>query len=68
MTKKILDSLGLDAVNPGTWLGSESSEDDSARIVESINPANGEVIAGVRSTSAAEYERLVSAAQESFKE
>ena len=27
MTKKILDSLGLDAVNPGTWLGSDSSED-----------------------------------------
>jgi aldehyde dehydrogenase (NAD+) len=68
MSKKILDALGLDAVNPGTWLGSESSEDDSTRIVESINPANGEVIAGVRSTSDAEYDRVVSAAQESFKE
>ena len=68
MTKKILDPLGLDAVNPGTWLGGESSEDDSARVVESINPANGEVIASVRSTSTAEYERLVGAAQDSFKE
>jgi aldehyde dehydrogenase (NAD+) len=68
MTKKILDPLGLDAVNPGTWLGGESSEDDSARVVESINPANGKVIASVRSTSTAEYERLVGAAQDSFKE
>jgi aldehyde dehydrogenase (NAD+) len=68
MTKKILDPLGLDAVNPGTWLGGESSEDDSARVVESINPANGEVFASVRSTSTAEYERLVGAAQDSFKE
>ena len=68
MSKKILDSLGLEAVNPGTWLGSQSSEDESARIVESINPANGEVIASVRSTSDAEYDRVVSAAQESFKE
>jgi aldehyde dehydrogenase (NAD+) len=68
MSKKILDSLGLEAVNPGTWLGSESSEDDSARIVESINPSNGEVIASVRSTSDAEYERVVKAAQESFRE
>ena len=68
MTKKILDSLGLDAVNPGTWLGSDSSEDASARIVESVNPANGEVIAGVRSTTPAQYDRIVKAAQESFEE
>jgi aldehyde dehydrogenase (NAD+) len=68
MSKKILDSLGLEAINPGTWLGSESSEDESAKIVESINPSNGEVIAGVRATSDAEYDRVVKSAQESFKE
>ena len=65
--KKILDSLGLDAVNPGTWYGSESSSDDSTSLIESINPSTGEVIASVRSTSAAEYEALVGKAQESFK-
>ena len=36
---KILDRLGLAAVNPGTWLGPESSEDASADVIESVNPA-----------------------------
>jgi aldehyde dehydrogenase (NAD+) len=66
--KKILDSLGLDAVNPGTWYGNESSSDDAASLIESINPATGEVIASVRSTSAAEYDALVSKAQAAFAE
>ena len=66
--KKILDSLGLAATNPGTWLGGDSSEDASATMIESTNPANGELIASVRSTTAAEYDRLVAAARESFEE
>ena len=65
--KRILDSLGLDAVNPGTWYGSESSEDTSGELIKSINPANGEVIASVRSTGTAEYERLLTMATESFQ-
>jgi aldehyde dehydrogenase (NAD+) len=63
----ILTQLGLSAVNDGTWLGSESRSDRSATLIESINPANGEIIASVRSTSLAEYEQVVAAAQESFK-
>ena len=66
--KKILDSLGLEALNAGTWIGAESSQDDGGSVIESINPANGEVIASVRSTTPAEYERVVAAARESFKE
>jgi aldehyde dehydrogenase (NAD+) len=66
--KQILDSLGLESVNPGTWYGSENSSDDSASLIESINPSTGEVIASVRSTSAAEYEKLVAMAQDTFKE
>ncbi|MDH3532079.1 MAG: aldehyde dehydrogenase family protein [Gammaproteobacteria bacterium] len=64
--KKILDSLGLDAVNPGTWCGSEPSEDTTAALIESINPANGEVIASVRATTATEYEKVVQQAQQAF--
>ena len=64
--QKILDSLGLDAVNSGTWYGSESSSDESTSLIESINPSTGEVIASVRSTSPAEYDQLVNKAQESF--
>ena len=65
--KDILDSLGLEAVNPGTWFGSEASEDTSAPLIESINPTTGEVIASVRSTTAADYERVLKMAQESFQ-
>ena len=36
MTKKILDSLGLGQTNPGTWLGSESSEDAAAPLMPRI--------------------------------
>ena len=65
--KKILDNLGLEATNAGTWYGHESSEDTSAALIDSINPATGETIASVRSSTADEYERLVGMAQESFR-
>jgi aldehyde dehydrogenase (NAD+) len=64
----ILNRLGLSDSNPGTWLGARSLEDDSAALIESINPANGERIASVRSTTAAEYETVITAARESFLE
>lgn len=65
--KTILDSLGLENVNAGTWYGSESSADESADLIESTNPANGELIASVRSTTSAEYDRVVTMAAESFR-
>jgi len=64
----ILKKLGLAEINPGTWLGSKSLEDTSTKLIESINPATGEVIASVRSTSAADYEQLVTQARETFLE
>ena len=66
--KKLLDSLGLEAANPGTWIGSESTEDSAAPMIESTNPANGELIASVRSTTPEEYDRLVEDARKSFEE
>jgi len=66
--KNILDSLDLEALNPGTWLGAESIEDSNANIIQSINPATGEVIGSVRSTTAAEYEKVVTTARASFAE
>lgn len=64
--KQILDQLGLGAVNDGTWIGAKSSADKSAGLIESINPATNEVIASVRSTTLAEYEKVVAAAEKSF--
>ena len=66
--KKILISLGLDNVNHGTWLGAESSGDSKGSIIESVNPATGDVIAGVTATSADEYEKVIEAARASFAE
>jgi len=66
--KEILASLGLDEINAGTWFGSESSASDDAPLIKSVNPANGEVIASVRSTTAAEYDKLVNDARSAFLE
>ncbi len=65
--KQILDRLGLDATNPGTWIGDSALEDKSAGSIEPINPTTGEVIASVRNTSSAEYERVIEAAREAFQ-
>jgi aldehyde dehydrogenase (NAD+) len=65
---QILSKLGLGDVNAGTWSGADSSESKNAPLIESVNPANGEVIASVRSTTAEEYDNLVNAAREAFLE
>ena len=64
----ILKRLDLSDVNPGTWLGATSLEDQKAPLIESVNPATGEVIASVRSTTAAQYEQMITHARESFLE
>jgi len=64
----ILKRLDLSESNPGTWLGAKSLEDSAAKEIESINPATGEVIARVRSTTAAEYDQVITAARNSFQE
>ncbi len=64
---KILKRLDLSKTNPGTWLGSNSLEDKSAPLIESVNPANGELIASVRATTEAEYEQLIAHARDSFQ-
>ena len=64
--KDILKTLGLSDVNDGTWFGGNSSADSNAPLIESYNPANGELIASVRSTTQDEYEKVIAMAQESF--
>ena len=64
----ILKRLDLSESNPGTWLGAKSLKDSAAKEIESINPATGEVIARVRSTTAAEYDQVITAARKSFQE
>jgi aldehyde dehydrogenase (NAD+) len=64
--KDILDQLGLAAVNAGTWIGDESLADDSAPVIDSLNPSTNELIASVRQTTRDEYERVIGQARESF--
>ena len=66
--KQILDRLGLDAVNAGTWSGAESLSSDSAALIESVNPSTNEVIASVRATTPDEYEAVVHNARAAFLE
>ena len=64
--KDILDQLGLDTVNAGTWIGDESLADESAPLIDSLNPATNELIASVRQTTRDEYEQVIDQARASF--
>jgi len=64
--QEILDSLGIEDGNPGAYCGRWL--DTQGPVIESINPNNGEVIASVRSATAADYEEVAAKATEAFKE
>ena len=62
----ILEQLGLGAINDGTWIGARSLADESAPLIESVNPTTNEVIASVRQTTPDEYEQVIGTARASF--
>jgi aldehyde dehydrogenase (NAD+) len=64
--KDILDQLGLEAINAGTWIGAQALADESAPLINSLNPSTNEVIGSVRQTTADEYEKVIEQARESF--
>jgi aldehyde dehydrogenase (NAD+) len=64
--KEILDRLGLGPVNEGTWFGAESHSDDSAPLIDCVNPSTNEHIASVRATTMAQYEEVIAKAEASF--
>ncbi len=61
---ELLTRLGIRPVNPGAcaadWL------DTTGPVIESVNPATGEVLAKVRSASAEDYETVMASAHEAF--
>ena len=66
--RHILDALGLRAENPGACFGpGHWSTTTDAGLIESINPATGEVIARVHAASEADYERVMKTAQEAAR-
>jgi len=63
MSAALLKSLGLSEVNAGTWSGQGGWLDDThAKLIESVNPTTGGVIARVRSTTPAQYEQVMASA------
>jgi aldehyde dehydrogenase (NAD+) len=65
-TTEVLTALGLSAVNAGTWSGHSPEEGWSsgfnAPLIDSHNPANGELIAQVLAATPADYERVLASA------
>jgi aldehyde dehydrogenase (NAD+) len=56
----LLSRLGLDAVNPGSWSGSQGfSRGAPGTLINVRNPANGTLIAQVRPAGLPEYENVI---------
>lgn len=64
----ILERLGLEQTNHGTWSGARPSSSEEAPLIDSVNPTTNEVIASVRATTRDEYDRMVESAREAFLE
>ena len=65
-TGRILAGLGLQAVNPGAFSGKDWHAAADAPLIDSINPATGEVIARIRAAGAEDYERVMTSAAAAF--
>ena len=64
--RELLLRLGLSDTNPGAFAG-RAIEGGYAGVVESRNPATGEVIGRVELATAAQYEQVTALAQEMFE-
>jgi aldehyde dehydrogenase (NAD+) len=66
MTLDFLKQLGIEETNHGTSTGTEHFSATNAEIKESYSPVDGKLIGKVTYTTEAEYEKVVSKAQEAF--
>ena len=63
---EVLDSLGLTGTNSGAFCGDWI--DTMGPSLESVNPANGEILATVQTATAEDYEAVAQTAVDAFKE
>lgn len=63
--KEALAQLGVKAINEGTSTG--VNHFSNGEILESHSPVDGQLIASVKTTSAADYEKVMQTATEAFK-
>ena len=67
--QSVLKELGIQKVNYGACSGSgQWSDSQDGGLLESINPATGEVIASVYQATESDYERIVQDAEKAFKD
>ncbi|HZF15143.1 MAG TPA: aldehyde dehydrogenase family protein [Steroidobacteraceae bacterium] len=65
--RDILAALEIESVNSGSWSGSAGwSQDERGPLIESVDPATGEVIARVRGATLADYEAIANSAVQTF--
>jgi aldehyde dehydrogenase (NAD+) len=65
---KILSNLGLTQDNAGTWTTTGGwRKSTGGKVIESINPATGAVIAKVHCATEADYEQVMKDAEAAFK-
>ncbi|MFN5774162.1 aldehyde dehydrogenase family protein, partial [Flavobacterium sp.] len=60
-----LELLGIKAVNEGTSTGSQWFS--GGEVIESYSPVDGQLIAKVKASTEADYEKVMQAATEAFK-
>jgi aldehyde dehydrogenase (NAD+) len=66
--RDILAALELSELNAGTWSAASGwSQDTRGPVIESLNPATGEVIARVRCATEADYEAVIASARQAFE-
>ncbi|MEO1032261.1 MAG: aldehyde dehydrogenase family protein [Bacteroidota bacterium] len=63
--KEALEQLGIKDINEGTSTGSHNFS--NGEIIASYSPVDGQLIAKVKSSTKADYEKAMSAATEAFK-
>ncbi|UWY26944.1 aldehyde dehydrogenase family protein [Flavobacterium sp. TR2] len=64
--KEALEQLNIKAVNNGTWIGQTNFSD--GEILESFSPVDGELIAKVKTSTSADYEKVMDSATAAFKQ
>lgn len=63
-----LNELGIKAVNQSASWGEGYTDTQDAGVIESINPATGELIAKVNATSEEDYHKVMQQAEQAFAE
>ena len=65
---KILSNLGLTQDNSGTWTATGGwRKSPGGKVIDSINPATGQVIAKVHCATEADYEQVIKDAEAAYK-